>query len=462
MDIFKRSYFIGLAVYVVLLVLAVVYYLERIVFIDAACSVFYMAKDSNFAVQIYRFGDGFARIFPLLCIKAKLPLTLVSIAFSVGFVSVFLVCYLICGILLKRYRFALVILLVNILFLSDAFYWPTAQSPQAIALTMVLFSLLWGKKWKTLRLPLIVISVLLIVTIVFFHPLMIVVMFYSICFFLLRNDIHLDRRILLAIGAVFVATFVFKLLFYSTGYDESAFRGLNNFITLFPSYFDTYATHRFLSNCLEKFYWIPIVFSIVLFQYISKKEYLKAGFFSGTVLGYILLVNTCYPGDYTPLFYIEAQYLPLGFFLGLPLVFDVLPNMNRNLALALMVLIMITGCLRIQSTHVSYTERLNWEREFLKKYGGRKMIVSSKKLDVSRLKLIWGTSYEFWLLSSIESGKFASILISDNTAERRWAKDVTKSLIVQWDMIPYDRLNSVYFKPVDTVSGYIVDPELFD
>jgi hypothetical protein len=122
-----------------------------------------------------------------------------------------------------------------------------------------------------------------------------------------------------------------------------------------------------------------------------------------------------------------------------------------------MALVMITGCLRIYATHTAYTARLNWERNFLKEYGDKKIIADAKKVNAGILQMLWGTPYEFWLLSTSEQNKTASIIIDDDPPHRDWAKDARKSLVVNWNVYPYNTLPPRYFIFTDTASGYIID-----
>jgi hypothetical protein len=461
MGISRTTYFIGIGVYLLLALFSILFYMERIVFLDCAFSVFHMAKDNSFSIQIFRFGDAFSRILPLLGVKLGLPLSVISIAYSMGFIVFYFACYLLCGLYYRQYGYALVILLVNILFVTDSFYWPTAQVPQAIALTMILFSAIHAKQLRSISIATWLLIIALITTIVFFHPLMLAVLFYLIIFFMLgKKEDNTRTNVLLTLGLIYLGILAIKMIFFRAEYERHSLSGLKNFVTLFPHYFNTYAVHNFLYSCLTKYYWIPITFILVLVKYITAKDYKKLLFFACVTIGYLMLVNTCYPNSATPQFYIEVHYLPLGLFLGVPLVFDVLPFFSRQYVFALVLLIATSGAIRIYAAHDVYTQRLNWERAFLKKHGDKKMIVNSHKIDASALQMLWGTPYEFWLLSAIENHKLASIIIDDNPKEREWANQKNKALIVNWNVFPYSTLNPLYFPITDTITGYLIDPDL--
>lgn len=171
-----------------------------------------------------------------------------------------------------------------------------------------------------------------------------------------------------------------------------------------------------------------------------------------------MLVNVSYPTSVTPLFYIENLYLPLSTFLALPFIFDVLPALEKKkLGLPITLLIMLSRCIRIYAAHNTYTAWLDPERRYIERYNDRKVIVKAQRKDLDTLLMLWGTPYEFLLLSEIEHGKSASTIIDEDPEHRSWAKDLKNGLLVNWNIIPYNQLNPKYFHFTDTTSGYTFD-----
>lgn len=454
----KKLYLAGFAVYAILLVLSVVFYLERTAFTDMAFALCNMAKNGDFAIQIYRFGDGLARIPPFICLKLGLSLKAVAISYSMGFIMVYLACYAICGSVLKQYGLALVVLLINVLFAAHSFYWPMTQVSQAMALSMVLLAMIRGRTLKELGVLRGVLSLMLLITIVFFHPLMMIAYAYIFLFFMLRRGE--SRSLLLWSALLFAAISWVKMHYFKTDYDSQSMNTTENIFRMFPHYFNTYANRHFLSECVHRYYWIVIAGAIVFAHYVRTREILKGLLFSLFFAGYLFLVNTSYPNEGTISFYMEVLYMPLGLIIALPLIFDVLPSYKPRFAWGLMGLIMVTGCCRIYATHDIYTARLNWERSFMGKYGRQKLIAGTKEVHAEVLQMVWGTPYEFWLLSTIERGSAASIIIDDHPLERAWAKGLTSAFLVNWDIYEYTEIpNKKYFPFFDSTSGYATIPK---
>jgi len=398
------------------------------------------------------------RIPPLLAYKAGSSLETISVSYSAGFIANYLVCYWVCGSMLKQYRFALLVLLINLLFAAHTFYWPISQVPQGMAMMMVVWAMIWEKRLEAIK-PLMWCSIAcLLVVLVFFHPLMLVALAYSIVFFLLSKDAQVDRRVLYRIGAFFVLILVLKSIFFRTQYERHSLSGLKNFIKLFPYYFNTFSNKQFIANCVSRYYWIPVLFAGICALYLRTGNYKKLLFFGGAVAGYLMLVNIMYPTADTPLFYIENLYLPVSLFIGLPLVFDLLPVLEqRSAGGAVMALIMITGCVRLYAAHNVYSERLQWQRSYLAANGDKKIIADSKKANAGILPMLWGTPYEFWQLSTIEQGRSASIIIDEDPPHRDWARDKRRAFVVNWNVFDYSELDPKYFRFTDTTTGYIIE-----
>ncbi len=456
----KRTYRIGLVAYGILLLLAVVFYKERIVFLDAAFAVFHMVKDGDFAIQIYRVGDGFARLLPHLAYRFGLSLQAICLTYSVGFTLVFAVCYWVCGTWLKRPMWAVIILLMNVLFVAHSFYWPTAQVPQGIALLMVVCALFDNRPFATVSVAQRMVAAVLLLIVAFFHPLLVVCIAWMIVWFALRGQSPFCKKAVLYMVGILVAGVLVKMLFFRVPYERHSVSGLKNFIRLFPHYFDTYTNHQFLYRLFTIYYWMPVVLVLVAARYVVRRQYWLLVWYAATIMGYLFLVNTMYPNADTAAFYLEVLYLPVGVFMGLPFVFDVLPGITARYATVLVVLIVATGCWRIYDVHGLYSQRLQWQRNFLQQYGDRKMIVDTRSVDTSLLQMSWGTPYEFWLLSTMEQGRSASIIIDNRPADRQWTNEKRTHLVVNWNIFPYSELNPKYFRFADTVKGYEIGPEL--
>lgn len=453
-QVYKKLYRLGAVAYVLLLAFSIVFYKERTVFVDLSYHLFYILKDGYFAIQNYRFGAIVTQVFPLLGSKFGLSLDSIAKLYSAGFIIYYFTCYLLCGMVLKNYRMALVLLLCHTLFVTDTFYWAQSELPQGMAIMCVVLAYLSMQdrcQLQGIPASLVYAGVL---TMAFVHPLLVFPVIYSILYFLLRKD-NGHKKDWISVGVFYIAVLVIKNIAFKTPYDAQAMGGLKNFVSLFPDYFNIAANKTFLHNCIRKYYWIPIIFTWVTIFYAGNRRWKELLLFAGFSAGFLLMINVSYAYAGAADFYMENLYLPLGIFLAIPLIYDVLPAIpKKNIAGYVLVVILITGAARIYTNHGLYTRRLNWERNLLDRHVDEKIVADAKDYPVDTLLMTWGTPYEFWLLSTIEKGKTASIIINEKPSELVWALDNNDAFLTTWGLFDYKDLPARYFIFTDTVSKY--------
>ncbi len=456
---FKRLFYLSFAGYLFFFIFSVVFYKERTIFIDIAYHTFLLVKDNAFVPNM-RFGAALTQIYPLAAIKAGLSLNNIILVYSVAFVLYHFLYFLICGFICKRYDIAVVILLFNLLISSHTFYWVQSELPQGINFFVLLMAIGSTTRKGAAQVAGMVITTTGMLVVAFFHPLIIFPVGYSICFFLLAkkgNEVVNKRTLLIALAA-FAVFYVVKVLFFKVSYDaETMDRAVTP--SLFENFFGIHANKHFLQNCKQRYYWIPVLSAVILGLYIYRRQWAKLSLFAVAMIGYTVLVNVTHPKGDVPDFYMENLYLPLGIFLLLPLVFDILPELQNRFAgkwmpEILVTVILITGCIRIYGTHSFYTERLSWERTFLQANSGKKLIVDGSKMPKDVLLDVWGTPFEFWLLSTTETGKTESVMINNSPNNYKDALWLKNCWVTTWANYSYNDLPNRYFKFADTTQVY--------
>jgi hypothetical protein len=453
----KKLYKWGFVVYLGLLILSVIYYKERIINLDAALYLFNIARTGTFSIEHFRYIAVVTEVFPVLAVKLSLPLDAVMLSYSVGFILYYFVCYLLCGLVFRNYRLGLALLLYHILFTSYTFYWSLSEFIQGVSLMFPVLAYIYGKSIQDLKFFPALFLVIAVSMLAFAHPLLLFPLSFSLGFLFFDTRLKRVRTLLVSVGVLFLGVLVIKTFGFKEAYDSSAMHGLSNLVKLFPDYFDTHTNAVFLANLFKIYYWIPIVFILVVVTYFRQKAWLKLLLVCAYVLGFTFLINTSYPDEYTKAFYIENLYLPIGVFLAIPLVFDVSRDMRwKPMPALLFSLIVITGFVRMYMFHQVFTDRLNWERDFLASHPNQKLMIDAKKLNTEKLLMHWGTPYEFWLLSTTELGKTASVIIHEDLNAVKWDMIDKDVLITNWGIYAYADLNRRYFILNDTNTLYTV------
>lgn len=453
---YKPLYKVGVAAYLMFFLFAILFFRERTIFIDVSFILYEIIRDNELAVQVYRFGSGITQSFILLGRRLDMSLEHIMLLYSAGVAFYYFVCYIICGRVLKRYDVALGLLLFNILFVTDTFYWIQAELPQGVAMLFVLLAFVQSDIAKKGGVLIYLLTAALVITVSFFHPLLFIPGLYIVLFHTSKWDRIENKKLFYFSVIVFVIAQLVKAKWFGNPYDTEATQKKENLKLFFPNYLDLYSTKTFIKNWLGSFIWIPISSLFIIVVTIVKRRWVELALFLGFMVGYTILICASYPNEQTQAFYIENLFLPLAIIIAIPFIYNVIPQLNKKLTIGLFLLVIIMGCIRIYNKHHFYSERIAWEREFLKEHIDEKVIVDSKLVPMQKVIMTWGTCYEFWLLSTIEYGRTASIIIHDNPESMLMSHWDTRYFKTAWGAETYDQLPEQYFKFQDTVTAYKV------
>jgi len=455
----KHSGYLGSATLIALLFLSLLFYKERTAFIDLAYHLFSILALDSFAIQNYRIASFFTQLFPLLGGKAGLSLQTIAQAYSASFVLLPLITFFIVNNLLRNSRVAITYLLFVILMTTHTFYWAQSELPQATAFLFLFFALLDNSLQNgKMPWPHAMLGAVLLVISSFSHPLLVIPFVFVISFFWLSYP--KQKRLLIAFGLFYLVSYATRSIFFKTPYESNAMGGLNNIFTLFPNYLGLQSNINLLSYFYHDYYFVALLLIIVAFFYLSTKNHFKLFITVAWFFGYCFIINISSPrgGDQ---FYLENQYLLLSIIVGFPFVFDVLPTVkSAKLQLAILSFICLVGISRVYHSHQPYTQRLAWIRSLLQqtdKLTHQKIIYSAPFTIPKKVLTTWGTSYELWLLSTIETGRSRAVIIEEQPGEFDWALPANHSFIVKWGNFPYSSLNTNYFVFSDT-SAYVKIP----
>lgn len=450
---FKALYHLGFLGYGITLILAIIFFQERAAFADLAYHLFEIARKGTYAFQNYRIGAVFTQSFPLLAFKLGLGLKDVMMMYSCGFVLFYLLCYWICGAVLKQYRWALLLLIINTLFVSHTFFWIQSEFPQTLALMCIFFALAsaYPKEYWSLLLQAVLLCV-----IAFTHPIIPVPFYFTLAFFFFRGDMPLRRG--LSLGFVFGIFYSIKTLAFQTKYDRGSMSTIKNFYRLFPNYLDIESNHRFLKLCLTHYYWMPIVLVFIVYCYVRRKKHLQLSLCLVSFALYLLLVQVCYPNVdiNTPDCYPENLYLPLAVILGLPLIWDVINGFQHNfLAALILTMLLISYATRPFYTKSFYQKRQALLSNFIKQHQSEKLVAHTRHAHMEHEPIMWASPYEIWLLSTLHNKQTASLILTDSVDKYGWMTNEGGNIfITTWGYSQHHELPPRYFVFRDSVSKY--------
>jgi hypothetical protein len=454
----KTTAWAGLATYTVLAVLAVIFYKERVAFVDLSFQLFTILQENNLTIQNFRFGAAITQLVPLLSSRLGLGLHSVAVLYSLAFVGWYAFVFVFCVWACRAARWGMVMLLLSTLMVTHTFYWVQSELQQGMAF-MVLFLAVYQRWLMHDQLPGWGVPVLTagLFTLCFFHPTLFIPFVFCCSFFVLRNPQERAKHIWLLI-AMLLMTYIKNKVFH-TIYDTENLKRIEQLIRLFPHYFSTNSFHKFIRWVLHDYYFLALGLTASLAYYMWQRQWLRLLLVGGFFLAYTILVTGSYPDGQDPQFYMENLLLPLTIFVAVPLAFDVLPGLPIRWAVATVLVITAVRILSIGFAHSAYTNRLNWARRVLHRSENlpqRKLLLPEQGVPMDTVMMAWATPYEFWLLSSLEGKKQArSICISTNPDEKQWALGKTQSFIATWGVFDYAQLPTRYFPfPVEDTTSY--------
>lgn len=439
----------GYLVWAILLLFSILFYKERVLFLDAGFQVFKMVNEGIPQVYHYRFSTLFIQILPYAAFLLGASIKWIMILYSASYVLFFGAIYhLIVKWLRNDYLGWALIFLFTLLTL-DSFYFIQSEYYLALALLLLTFGIVnrfpnLNRRWIfPLFLP-------LLLTIVFSHKLTIIPFTFLWIFFWLHHK-QLRHKRYYAFFGLFLGLSVFKSYFFTNWYEASKGKVFSdNLNRFFPNYFDIPANELFLERVLEHYYFFPIlligssVFYLKKVYDSSEKEsvlinLIKLLLIWAFCIGQVLIYAIADP-DSPYRFYAELNYLPILIFLAVPLVFDVLPHSPlapkgesvhvpkmRHTILIGVVVIIAFRLFIIADNHNTYEKRISWMENQLNncdKLNTNRLLIKQKEVPMDIIIQDWGVPYNTLLLSTLESPDSAKTIFIHENFEGYKRKDL--------------------------------------
>lgn len=449
----KGIILLGFLAFGSLFVLSIVYFKERIIFLDPVFQLAYMIRDGGFAIQVNRYAAVLTKIFPYLAIKLSLPLYAITLIYSVSFVIYNFLIFIVIAKFIKNQKWALFLLLFNILMISHSFYWPAIELNQGIALMILYFSLL-DKKLKFNKNIILFFIIILVPTVIFAHPLAIIP-FVFISFYLYLFEKRYTDLFFLGIGSVIAVISLFiNKIFFRNWYDDMNMGRLSNFVKLFPDYFNIKSNADFFDYLIKDYYVSLILLIVIIVWFILRKKYLRLIYIIFFIVSYILLVNITFPEGAVH-FFAESKYILLSIFIIMPLVYDIYQEISFKASFYVLILVIMVRIIHISECHTLYSARLDILREVIdktKNLDNKKLIFRQSDFPMDTMMMTWSSAYEFWLLSALENKEQRSIIIDENPERFDSLLNRNDIFLEEWRVYRYSDFPDKYFKFTDTTN----------
>lgn len=403
-----------------LLLLSILFWRERVIYTDMAFHSFVMSVTKSFAIQNNRFGAALTQMFPLTAMYLELPLAAVLKWYSAGFYVLYIAYFLIIVFVLRQQEIAIVMVLYLTLLCSNSFFWAQSEYPQGMAF-MCVFLALTASTNHTSRLRLTKLSLVLIggTVTVFFHPLIVIPLTFGIVFLMLQKKVSIQTG---AVVLIYVLVLVWaKSKFIKPNpYETSKMDALDNFVKLFPDYLHTQSNLFFLQQLFSDYALYAILFLGVVYYLTKRRQWFKLSFVIGATILYLLLINVTYPDLYGGI-YLQNMHLTLGFFVALPVVYDLLPQFTSRVQWLLLLFVFTGRIFFIFNSHTPYTNRIEQLSTLIEKArntNNNRHMIDAKHVPRAEPDDFWALSYETLLLSSLDGPMHAQTIEVEEVVEQ--------------------------------------------
>lgn len=435
-----------------LLLGAVYFYKERILFADSAFQFFKIVNFEKINIEAARYGAILPEFPLLLAMKLGFGLKMLLIIYSVSFIGLYYLVFLLCLKAFKNVPAALSIVLILILCISESFFHAVTETHQSLVFSILLFAILQHSFRYSLVRFLLAAAVILLAF--FTHPVALYTLVFVIGYSAIdKNQLRKVSPYLLLLLVVGIAA-AKVMLTDQNSYEGKFFSELLKSPANIFKLPEAHSTRFLLSRVFGLYLWVFVFELMLIIFLIAKKEYLKLLWQLG-ILGSFLLITllTYNVGDSDMM--MERAFMPLALFVTVPFLKELLEDNQqfRHLKLLLLAVVIVFSMNRIYGQGNAFRERIRFNQELLAKTAklpNRKFIIQSGELQ-KRYYTYWSHSFETLMLSSITANIPVQTIFPANDPEslKKYTDENVKDVFLGadfWLEWGIDNLNQKYFK----------------
>lgn len=402
----KPLILLGHLSFFILFIFSILFFRERILFSDSAFQFFKLINYEHINIEAHRYGAILPQLPVLLAIKFGAGLKSLTIIYSLSFVLLYYLIFIICTHLLKNIQAGLAVILVLTLCVSQSFYHPVTETHQSLVYTVLLYAILEHKEFRISKIQ-YVLAIVLIAISFFAHPVALYTSLFIIGYVSIdKNEIRTIKPYIL-LGVTGSLALGKVLLTNENSYEGQFFSELMKSPSLILNLPKEPGTLFFITRLKSLYLWFVILELILIVDLIYNRKFLKLIWQLAIVSGFLVITFLTYhKGDSTVL--MERAFMPLALFVSIPLLKETLAE-DKNYfmpKLSILGVVILIGILRLYQQGESFKKRTEFNIELLTKtaqYSNRKFIVQHSKLE-KHVTTFWSNSFETLILSTITDG----------------------------------------------------------
>ena len=451
--------YVVLSLFTLLLVGALYYDQERILFCDASHMTLRILNTDQLLIGEFRYGSFITHLVPFLGNKLHLSLSTIVTLYSLSFNLFYLSVAVLLLFWFRNYALALLMAFYYTLFVSDTYFWTNNEIHQAVAWMFLFFaSILHFRQQRYswwLHAPLFLVLAFFSL---FTHPLMLIVVPFLWLFFVI--DAHTSpysKREVIVLSIVIAGIGIAKYFIMQYGsYDVFRIRSATHFsLADIVKAFQSRMVLTFSQRLFTHYYFVPILFLAGLYSALKQKQYRKVGlvlvFTAGYCVAMALIFDTFIP------FYTESEWMPFTLIATSLFVYETIPRLKPRALLVLTIFIFGVRLTYIAHSATKFTSRKEWLFSTLHKMEQQhinKGYIYNSQGTEELLMMNWGVPAESLIASALRGDKPNRTFFvdsQDGISNRMAYGD--KAMIDSFGPLFYDQANPFYFN-IDTAQGY--------
>ncbi len=451
----------ALAIQIVLLALAIIFYRERMLFLDAPHVLFRIINQQQLQIAEYRYGSFITQIVPLAGTWLHLPLRWLMILYSASFNLFFLAAGAICYSKYKRYDLVILLAFYNTLFVTDTFYWTNNEVHQGVAWLTIAYGAYTAKQTNG-NILLWILTAVLFTLAIWTHPLVMLPALFLWFFYLIDKQLPVNKTTAAASIILLVLAYCKFYQGQHHGYDS----GKIELVTELKGdkvkhLFSSPQLKMFVNSCLTRYWLFLVLAGWGLISLVKRKAYVLAGYTILCSAGYIVLLVITYWEVDNLRFYMESEYMPLTLIACAPFVYYTLPALKKQQAFLLLTLVFGIKLVYIVYSAAPFKERLTLMEGFnrqMKEKGVTKMIGTHIDGNTNqKLLMNWGMPVESMMLSQLQGERPQRTFIIEDSQQLKTFNTASKDTMLGcFEKLPATKMNAGYFL-LDTRSVYTIE-----
>jgi hypothetical protein len=398
----------GVLFFGALFALAWTFYKERMLNYDPAFFSFRILFDKDYDVELGRWGSVVSQALPLWFLKAGCSLETFLRVYSVSFILVYYLVFLIITLGLKNTRAAIVLMITLCLAFRHAFYYSTAELYQGLAISVLVLALVFpGNPYATTLKKNIAFffSLVLIYVLSYYHQILIFPLVFIFLYHIISEKKYKDKYLLGALAFSIIWFFIRIKFLTATTYEKDKIPKLSVFFEQLGS-FTELPSYKFMIDFTGNFL-LPLLAlnAVVVVALVVTRKWLLLAFCILFNAGFVYLNIVTYAGGESALMY-ENYLTALGLFCAVPLSSLLMKIKNVRILWAAVFIVLLVNVQAIYTSRFLFSDRVAYlERitSFGRQFHNKKYIIDYRNFAWKYGWVPWALPFETLLFSSMQS-----------------------------------------------------------